>query len=313
MMYFRLFPMRSTQLTTLAVLTVGLAACTPRTPPADTLNISGSDTEVQMVSALAEAFKVTHPTASISVAGGGSSVGLAALLNKETDIANSSRQMKDTERKVAMDKGMQVQEFIVARDGVAVIVNPGNPLTTLTMQQLGAIYRGEITNWKDVGGPDAAIVLYGRQSTSGTFTFFRNAVPKGDYSNDMRQMEGSQAIVDGVTEDRNGIGYVGVGYVKDPSGSLLGDLKVVTVSANDTSPAISPLDTDAVKDGRYPIFRKIYQYIGRPPAKDSLAAQFLAFEVSAEGQALVEQSGFYSLSAEDVASNAAFFNALQPE
>jgi phosphate transport system substrate-binding protein len=305
--------MRSTQLTALAVMSLGLASCAPQTTPADTLNISGSDTEVQMVSTLAEAFKVTHAEASVSVAGGGSSVGIAALLNRETDIANSSRKMKDVERKTAADKGLQIQEFIVARDGLAVIVNPGNPLTTLTMQQLGAIYKGEITNWKDVGGADAPIVLYGRQSTSGTFTFFRDTVLQGDYSSEMRQMEGNQAIVDGVVADRNGIGYVGVGYAKDAAGTMRGDLKVVTVSANANTPAISALDIKAVKEGRYPIFRKIYQYIGNAPAKDSLAAQFLAFEVSAEGQALVEKSGFYSLSAEDIASNTAFFNALQPE
>lgn len=283
--------------------------------PASTANapvvIKGSDTEVQLVSNLAEAFHATAPDANISVTGGGSGAGIASLLNGEIDIANSSRTMKDEEKTTASSKGMDVREFVLARDGLSVIVHPSNTVKQLTVEQIGKIYRGEITNWKDVGGTPGTIVLYGRQSTSGTFTFFRDTVLKADYAESMRQMEGSQAIVDGVKADAMGIGYVGVGYAKDESGAARSDILIVPVAADAKTAPVSPLDREAVLSGKYPIFRAIYQYIKETPAKDSTLAKFLQFEASAEGQALIEKAGFYSLTAADIQANNAFFDSLK--
>lgn len=273
--------------------------------------IKGSDTEVQLVSNLAEAFATTHASADISVTGGGSGAGIAALLNGEIDIANSSRPMKDDEKATAVQKNLDVREFVVARDGLSVIVHPSNSVTQLTVEQIGKIYRGEITDWKDVGGAPGAIVLYGRQSTSGTFGFFRDTVLKGDYADSMRQMEGSQAIVDGVKADAAGIGYVGVGYAKDETGAARTDIKIVLVASDAQSAGISPLDKEAVLTGKYPIFRPIYQYLKEMPAKGSLTDEFLHFEVSDEGQALVEKAGFYPVTAADKASNDALFSSMQ--
>lgn len=287
----------------------GQASVTGNTDSQEVI-IQGSDTEVQLVSALVEAFSADHPDARISVAGGGSAVGIAALINGETDIANSSRQMKSQEIQSAKDKGFDPQEFILARDGLSVIVHPSNPVTTLTMEQLGKIYKGDITNWKDVGGEDGPIMLYGRQSTSGTFGFFRDTVLKADYSENMRQMEGTQAIVDGVLADKQGIGYAGVGYVVGADGAQRDDLKVVTISAVEGQPAVSPLDMEAVMSGKYPIFRRIYQYTPKAPAKDSLLAKLLEFEVSDAGLAITRKQGFYPLTSEDVAHNAAIFQTL---
>lgn len=279
--------------------------------PDNEIVIQGSDTEVQLVSALVESFSGTHPDAEISVAGGGSAVGIAALINGETDIANSSRQMKPEEIQSAKDQGGDPQEFILARDGLSVIVHPSNPVSALSMTQLADIYSGKITNWKDVGGTDGPIVLYGRQSTSGTFGFFRDAVVKADYAVSMRQMEGTQAIVDGVVNDTQGIGYAGVGYVADEDGKLRGEIKVVSVSALQGSDPVSPLDTQAVMSGRYPIFRRIYQYLPTAPAKDSLLAELLAFEMSEDGQAIIRKQGFYGLTAEDKAQNTALLQNLR--
>lgn len=293
-------PLRTTVIAISAALLV--SACAPA-DTANTVVIAGSDTEVQLVSALVEAFSVDHADAHISVAGGGSAVGIAALINGETDITNSSRQMKPEEIQSAKDKGMDPREFILARDGLSVIVHASNPVRTLTMGQLADIYSGTITNWKDVGGEDAPIVLYGRQSTSGTFGFFRDTVVKTDYASSMRQMEGTEAIVDGVTADTQGIGYAGVGYVLGEDGAARSDINVLTIAPAEGSDAVSPLDMAAVMSGRYPIFRRIYQYLPALPAKDSLVAQLLEFETSERGMELVREQGFYPLTAEDLAHN----------
>jgi len=292
----------------------GCATPTASVVPVDSAGtsvvIQGSDTEVQMVANLAEAFTADHPEADMSVTGGGSAVGIAALINGVADIANSSRQMTEEEVALAAERDIDVQEFIVARDGLAVVTHPSNPMKELSLEQIGTIYDGTITNWKDVGGPDAPIVLYGRQSTSGTFGFFRDVVVKADYSRDMRQMEGTQAIVDAVVADKNGIGYVGVGYIKDQSANDTPTLNVLLVRSGESEGA-SPLDREAVLSGKYPIARAIYQYMPSLPAKDSLAHQFLLFEASEAGQALVEESGFYPMTVEDAAQNKVLFDAIQ--
>lgn len=277
----------------------------------ESLVIKGSDTEVQLVSNLAEAFLQKNPHYEISVTGGGSGTGIAALLNGEIEVANSSRSLKDDERATAQKNGLDVQEYILARDGLSVIVHPSNTLKKLTVEQLGKIYRSEIKNWKAVGGKDAAIVLYGRQSTSGTYVFFRDTVLKGDYAPEMRNMEGSQAIVDAVKNDSAGIGYVGVGYVKDASGAPRKDISIVPIAKDTTSEAISPLNKEAVLLGRYPIFRPIYQYLAHVPSKGSLLEKFLYFESSPEGESVLESAGFYSVTTADTKQNQELFEKIR--
>jgi phosphate transport system substrate-binding protein len=264
--------------------------------------IQGSDTEVQLVSSLVEAFAAGEPDVELSVTGGGSAVGIAALLNGDADIANSSRPLNEKERALAAEKGMRLGEFILARDGLSVIVHPSNPLKEASVEQVGAIFRGDLTNWKDLGGDDAPIVLYGRQSTSGTFGFFRDAVVKADYASSLRQMEGSQAIVDAVVSDVNGIGYVGVGYVKGQDGSPRTDVAALSVSPTGGEPA-SPLDVDAVLSGRYPISRPIFQYLATIPEAGSPLDRFIRFEASPAGLSIVESMGFYPPSVADKQAN----------
>ena len=196
----------------------------------ETLSIKGSDTLVQLVSNLVEAFAKENPGVRISVTGGGSGTGIAALLNGQIPIANSSRSIKEEELAQAKEGGLYIQEFIVAREGLSVIVSPQNPVSEVTMEQLGKIYRAEITNWKEIGGKDQAIVLYGRQTGSGTYVFFKEKVVKGDYALTMKNMEGNQAIVDAIKADRQGIGYVGIGYVVDEPGKLREGIKVLKIS-----------------------------------------------------------------------------------
>jgi len=284
-----------------ALFLIGRSSQKPETEKQN-LTIKGSDTEVQLVSNLVEAFLEKNPKANISVTGGGSGVGIAALINGEIDMANSSREMKQDEKSQAMSRGFDIQEFILARDGLSIIVNPENPVVQLSIEQLGRIYKGEIKNWKEVGGKNVPIVLYGRQNTSGTYTFFRDFIVKTDYSAEMLSMEGNQSIVNSAKEGKNGIGYVGVGYVKNENGEPRQDIKIILISRED-GPFISPLDKEAVKNGRYPIVRPIFQYTAQLPKKGSFHEQFLRFEASEEGQVIVEQSGFYSITNEDRQKN----------
>jgi len=248
---------------------------------------------VYMVSVLAQQYMKTDRNANIIVSGGGSGTGIKALINGFVDVADASRPIKESEIKSIRQKfGTDPKSLIVARDMLAVVVNPGNPVENLTMLQLGKIFAGEITNWKEVGGNDAPITLYGRQSTSGTYEFFREHVVeaytgKKEYSNKMRSLTGNTQIHDAVASDPNGIGYIGVGYVTEK-------VKLIKVSEDGVN-YYSPFDTEAVQAGKYVISRPLFQYMIHYPEKNSTLYNFLRFEVSEDGQKLVEETGFYPI------------------
>jgi len=276
----------------------------------ESITIKGSDTLLQLVANLVEAFDAENPGSEISVAGGGSGTGIAALLNGEINLANSSRPIKEEERAQAVGLGLNIVEFAVARDGLSVVIHPDNPVANATIDQVGRLYRGEITNWREVGGNDAPVVLYGRQSTSGTYEFFREAVVQDDYALSMRNLEGNQAIVDAVKSDQNGIGYVGIGYVVGEDGQARDDIKVMGIAADDQSEFISPLDTAKVKARLYPLTRPLYQYLAATPKSGSLVDSFLRFEVSDKGGAVVKQVGFFEIFADDQANNQEIFEKI---
>jgi phosphate transport system substrate-binding protein len=288
---------------------VVMAGCTSQ-QSGESLEIKGSDTLVQLVADMAESYNEAHPDADVVVTGGGSGTGIAALINQEVNIADASRSIKAEEIDQAKAKDIEPWEFIIARDGLTVIVNPENPVTELTMNQIGAIYRGEITNWNQVGGEDGEITLYGRQSTSGTYEFFLEHVvnweqaEKQDYSPRMLNMEGNKAIADGVTADPSGIGYIGVGYVT-------GEIQVVNVAKDNESDYYSPLDASNIEQGLYPITRPLYQYTSGKPDKDSITYDFLVFELSEEGQKIVKNAGFYPVNLADRAHNEEKISAIE--
>jgi phosphate transport system substrate-binding protein len=250
--------------------------------------VKGSDTLLNLVQRLAEEFGTTQPDVTVSVTGGGSGVGINALLNKETDIADASRGIKPEEVANAHKNGVNPTEFSIAIDGLSIIVNAKNPVTRLTKPQVGAIYRGEITNWKQVGGPDKKINLYGRQPSSGTFVFLREEVLEGEYAQSMVQMNGNAQIVEAVKGDPNGIGYVGVGYARSAQGVTL-----LNLAPEGSSSYVSPLETDKVLSGAYPLTRPLHQYTDGAP-KDGAKA-FIQYELSPAGQKIVEEEGFFPI------------------
>lgn len=285
------------------VLVFSLAGCGGNEPQQEAeqkerraiIQVKGSDTEVNLVQRLAEKF-MEETDVKLAVTGGGSGVGISALINNQVDIANASRTMKEEEIQQAKEQGIQPVRFVIAMDGLAVVTNSSNPVEELTVEELGRIYKGETTNWKEVGGPDKKISLYGRQSNSGTYVFFRDHVLKGDYSAEMKRMNGNAQIVEAIKADEAGIGYVGVGYVVDEEGRPVEGLKIIKVAKDENSTAVSPLNPENVKNGTYPLARPLNQYVNGKPKDDIL--DFIKFELSEEGQEIVVEEGFYPVSSE---------------
>jgi len=284
--------MRRTSLTLLSILAVGALVFTGCAKGGENavLQVRGSDTELNLVQRLSEKFMEDNP-AQIAVTGGGSGTGLAALINGEVDLANASRAMKDKEIEQAKANNVNPVEFVVAMDGLSVIVHKDNPVEKLTVAQIGAIYRGEITNWQEVGGNDQKISLYGRQNNSGTFVFFREHVLKGDYSADMKRMNGNAQIVEGVKADPAGIGYVGLGYVVDENGNPVEGLTVLKVAKDKNSPYVSPLNREDVLTGAYPVARPLYQYTNGKP--QGALRDFIKYELGEKGQNIAIDEGFF--------------------
>jgi len=275
------------------------------TSPAGTfIQVKGSDTEVNLVQRLAEVFMKKSPDFSIAVTGGGSGVGIAAIINKTTDLANASRPMKDSEVAKAKANGVNPIGVAFAVDGLSIVVNSKNTVKSLTMDQIGQIFRGEISNWKQAGGPDFPITLYGRQPNSGTFVFFREAVVKSDYGNRMNQMNGNAQILEAVKRDSGGIGYVGIGYVLDDAGKIMPGIQVVEVAKDSHSKPTSPLKLENIISGAYPLTRPLYQYFDGN--KRARVESFIKFELSPEGVAIIQKEGFYTLTEEWKKVNARF-------
>lgn len=281
-------------LTMLAVLLAGLESAAFA---AKILQIKGSDTLINLVQRIAEVYMEKNTGKVVAVTGGGSGTGIAALINQRCDIANASRLIKDKEMGDAVDNGVDVKRIVVAIDALCIIVNDSNPVTKLTVEEIGKIYRGEATNWKEFGADDVPITLYGRQPNSGTYDFMRENVLGAEYSGKMNQMNGNAQLVEAVKQDKGGIGYVGIGYLREATG-----VTALQVAKSSGSEYIDPKGSYDVKSGKYPITRALNQYVNGKPSADQL--DFIKFELSPEGQRIVEEEGFLPLNQEYVDNNA---------
>lgn len=251
--------------------------------------IKGSDTMVQLASSWAEAFMKKYPGSDVSVTGGGSGTGIAALINGTTDICSASREMKDKEFAQAKEKGLTPVKHTVASDGIAVIVNPANPISEMTMEQIAKIYTGAYTNWKELGGPDEPIVVLSRESSSGTYVFFQEHVLKmKDYTPNARLMPATSAIVQSVSADTWAIGYVGLGYAVEAKGKV----KMLAVKADENAPAVIPSE-QTVLSGEYSIARGLYLYTKGTP--EGQIKNFIDFCLSPEGQKIAVETGYVSV------------------
>jgi phosphate transport system substrate-binding protein len=253
-----------------------------------TISIKGSDTMVILGQRWAEEYMKKHPDAVIQVTGGGSGVGIAALINGGTDLAEASRPMKPEEKAAVKEKrGKDVMEIPVALDGLAIYVNQANKLNEITLDQAKLIYTGKATNWKELGGADAPIIAYSRENNSGTYAYFKEHVLKdADFMAEAQNMPGTAAVINAVSKDKNAIGYGGIAYAKG--------IKALKVKKDDKTPAVEPTMAN-VMSGKYPISRNLFFYTAGAPEGDAKA--FVDWTLGAEGQKICEEVGYYPLRA----------------
>jgi phosphate transport system substrate-binding protein len=261
----------------------------PQTSPAIYIENKGSDTIVNLALAWAEAYQVIKPEVRISVTGGGSGTGIAALMNGTVSIANASRSIKPEEIETSRKNGVEPVEFVIARDAIAVIVNPQNPINQLTLQQISDIYSGNIRNWNELGGEDRPIVKLSRETNSGTHVYFLETVIRlGDnenktlFSMDTLLLPSSEGITAEVRDNPNAIGYDGLGYITP-------EVKMIAVSKDLQTGYILP-SADTVNNGSYPIARDLYMYTNGQPTGELKA--YLDWIVSTEAQKIVTELGF---------------------
>ena len=259
------------------------------TEPISIIENKGSDTIVNLALAWAEEYQVINPTVQLSVTGGGSGTGIAALINGTVDIANASRKMKDEEKETALSNGSDPVEFVIAQDAIAIIVNLENPVDNLTLQQISDIYSGKINNWQEVGGEDRPIVRLSRETNSGTHVYFLEEVirlgqkeNKTLFSQDTLLLPSSEGIGAEIRQNPNAIGYDGLGYVTE-------DLKVIGVAITAGSEYILP-SAESVNNGTYPIARDLYMYTNGQPV--GIIKEYLDWILSSEAQLIVTELGF---------------------
>jgi len=250
----------------------------------------GSDTIVNLALAWAEYYQEQHPDVSISVTGGGSGTGIAALMNGTVDIANASRQIKAEEIDAAQANGIDPVEHVIARDAIAVIVNPENPVNKLTLQQISDIYSGKISNWSEVGGDDRPIVRLSRETNSGTHVYFLETVlrlgqkdNKTLFSRNTLLLPSSEGIIAEVRQNPNAIGYDGLGYVPK-------DLKMIAIAEQSGGEYVLP-SVETVNNATYPIARDLYMYTAGEPT--GLVKTYLEWIMTSdEAQNIVRELGF---------------------
>lgn len=252
----------------------------------EVITMTGSDTMLPMAQRWAETYQAGHPNVAVVVTGGGTSAGIAALLNGTTDICTASRPLLPEERDQLKGRfGSPGVEIRAARDGVSIIVHPSNPVRELSMEQLREILAGRIVNWKQVGGRDARIALYGRENSSGTYTFLRQHVlNNGEFAPATVLLPVTSALVGLVERDSNGIGYAGFGYVHA--------VKPLAIKRDASSPAVFA-SRQTVDSGEYPLSRYLYLYLRNRPAGELKA--FVEWIESAEGQAAIRSSGYFPI------------------
>ncbi len=256
------------------------------------IQIKGSDTMVNLGQAWAEEFMKENPATSIAVTGGGSGTGIAALLNKTCDIAQSSREVSQKERDLAKTKGLNIQEIKVGIDAVVMVTHPDNPVNELTIDQLSNIFTGKIKNWKEVGGKDEAILVLSRDRNSGTHVFvLEDVVRKGkkdsaeEFAPSVLMMPSSQAIEQEISSNHAAIGYFGLGYLSPK-------VKAFKILQEKTKIFVAPTIESAL-DESYPLSRPLYFYL--PDQAKGVVKQFVDFTLSEKGQAIVLETHFVPL------------------
>ncbi|MDR0364085.1 MAG: PstS family phosphate ABC transporter substrate-binding protein [Bacteroidales bacterium] len=270
--------MKKTILTAIILTTIALGAQAQR--------IKGSDTMLPLSQKEAEEFMNVNPSQTVTVTGGGSGVGISALLEGTTDLAQLSRKIKFDEKQKFQSNGKSVKEVIAAYDALAIVTHPSNKVKNLTREQLEDIFTGKIKNWKEVGGDDLAIVPYARETSSGTYEFFKESVLKNkNYMTGIMSMPATGAIIQSISQTKGAIGYVGLAYLNQ-------NVKAIHVSYDQGKTFVEPSVANA-KNETYPIVRPLYYYY--ESASENKVKLFIDFVLSTKGQQIVSEIGFISV------------------
>jgi phosphate transport system substrate-binding protein len=247
------------------------------------ITVKGSDTMVILAQKWAELYMKNNPSSAIQVTGGGSGVGITALINGTTDICNASRPMKQTEiEKLKARYNTLGVQIPCAKDGVTIFLNDANKVSELTLKQISDIYTGKIKNWKELGGDNAEIRLYGRENSSGTYTYLHDEVVKADYASTVQSLPGTAAVVNAVKKDVNGIGYGGAAYAVG--------VKYARVKKDANSTGYVP-SAETIGKGQYPITRYLYMYLRNRPTGET--KKYIDWILSPEGQMVVTEVGYF--------------------
>jgi phosphate transport system substrate-binding protein len=266
-----------------ALMLVAVVAIASAFMQQTTITVKGSDTMVILAQKWAELYMKSNQNVSIQVTGGGSGVGITALINGTTDICDASRQMKQTEiEKLKARYNTLGVEIPCAKDGITIFLNEANSVSEVTIKQLSDIYQGKIRNWKELGGKDAEIRLYGRENSSGTYVYFHDEVVKGDYAASTQTLPGTAAVVNAVKKDVNGIGYGGAAYAVG--------VKHAKVKKDANSSAYLPT-AETIGKGEYPITRYLYMYMRNRPTGET--KKYIDWILGPEGQRVVTEVGYF--------------------
>jgi phosphate transport system substrate-binding protein len=266
------------------ILALLVMALTPGFSTDTVITVKGSDTMVILAQRWAEVYMSKNSATTVQITGGGSGVGIAALINGTTDLCNSSRPMKPSEREKLKQRYNSLGvEIKVAKDGLSLYQNESNSIKELSLDQIKDIYTGKITNWKDVGGANAKIIVYGRENSSGTYVYFKDNVLGGaDFTSTMQSMPGTAAVVNAVAKDKNAIGFGGAAYAKG--------IKFIKVKKDASSTSFEPT-AENVKSGDYPISRYLYIYTKSKPT--GAIKEYIDWILSSEGQEIVNKVGYF--------------------
>jgi phosphate transport system substrate-binding protein len=249
------------------------------------ITVKGSDTMVILAQRWAELYMKSNPQTTVQVTGGGSGVGITALINGTTDICNASRPMKQTEiEKLKARYNTLGVEIPCAKDGVTIFLNEANKVAELTLKQISDIYTAKIRNWKELGGVDAEIRLYGRENSSGTYTYLHDEVVKADYASTVQSLPGTAAVVNAVKKDVNGIGYGGAAYAVG--------VKYAKVKKDESSTGYVP-SAETIANNQYPITRYLYMYLRNRPTGET--KKYIDWILGVEGQRVVTEIGYFPI------------------
>lgn len=265
-----------------------------KTSPESTLiKIGGSDTELNLVEAMVQAYYDLDSSITFELSGGGTSIGFKKALENELDIINASRLINEKEKKLFEDKEIEVIPIMFAMDAIVIITNSKLGVANLTLEQVKQILQGKINNWRELGGPNRLIKRFGRNQNSGTYSYLLNKFNLESYSKEFCQLNSNQDIMDSTEKDLGAFGYCSLNVLVDSAGKPNGKVWCMPLSLDNQTHPVTPLELKSVLKGEYPLIRPLYHYIKKPI--DMNVQKFVLFELGALNKTIISKHGYFPI------------------